>query len=143
MRRDNVFPRFDFRNYLTARFAALRLQRRTGKTVRSVLASADADADLSSNHTFRYGYDFRSLHERFTTDGYSAGRFLFDGTYTMQASNSGATQRDRAGRDLAAFLLGVPVTGGASIIDNPTDIRYDCGLSRDVHPGRYTPEFAS
>lgn len=36
----------------------------------------------------------------------------------MQASNSGATQRDRAGRDIASFLLGIPVSVS---IDNPTE----------------------
>lgn len=118
-RRDGIFPRFDFRNYMTL-----------GSQRSDYNAGQDRPFDLFSfqptitylygEHTLRFGYDYRRLHERFTTEGYSTGRFLFDGTYTMQASNSGATQRDRAGRDLAAFLLGVPVTSSGSIIDNPT-----------------------
>jgi hypothetical protein len=120
-RRDSgVFPRFDFRNYMT--LGSQRSDYNAGQDRPFDLFSLQPTiTQLYGGHTFRYGYDFRRLHERFTSDGYSAGRFLFDGTYTMQASNSGATQRDRAGRDLAAFLLGVPVTSSGSIIDNPTE----------------------
>lgn len=120
-RRDTgVFPRFDFRNYMT--LGSMRSDYNAGQDRPFDLFSLQPTmTQLYQGHTFRYGYDYRRLHERFTSDGYSAGRFLFDGTYTMAASNSGATQRDRAGRDLAAFLLGVPVTSSGSIIDNPTE----------------------
>ena len=47
--------------------------------------------------------------------------FFFDGTFTAPASNSSSTLRNVFGRDVAAFLLGVPTTGSggnASQIDN-------------------------
>ena len=122
MRQESVFPRFDFRNYLT--LGSLRSDYNDGQSRPFDLLSLQPTITQTfGNHTLKYGIDYRRLRERFTTDGYASGRFLIDGTYTMQASNSGATQRDRAGRDLAAFLLGVPVASGTSLIDNPT--QYD------------------
>lgn len=118
-RRGNIFPRFDFRNYMT--LGSQRADWNNGQNRPFDLFSVQPTVtQIVGNHTLKYGLDFRKLREQFTTDGYAAGRFLIDGTYTMQASNSGATQRDRAGRDLAAFLLGVPVASGTSLIDNPT-----------------------
>lgn len=73
------------------------------------------------NHSLRYGYDLRILRENFSTDAYKGGQFFFDGTFTAPASNSNANLRNAFGRDIAAFLLGVPVTGSggnASQIDN-------------------------
>lgn len=116
-RRDDIFPRFDFRNYLTV--GSLRSDYNTGQERPfNILSVQPTVTQIVGNHTLKYGYDFRRLRERFSTGGNSAGRFLFDGTYTMQASNSGTTQRDLAGRDIAAFLLGVPASGS---IDNPTE----------------------
>jgi hypothetical protein len=74
---------------------------------------------IFGDHTFRYGYDFRRLNETFDYQGYASGRFLFQGTYTMRTQNDGNTERDRVGRDLAAFLTGVPVANNNSLIDNP------------------------
>jgi len=68
------------------------------------------------NHTLKYGYDFRRLHETFDYAGYAAGNFTFTGTYTMPNSGSNSTERDLPGRDLASFLLGIPASGS---IDNP------------------------
>ncbi|MET0753742.1 MAG: carboxypeptidase-like regulatory domain-containing protein, partial [Pyrinomonadaceae bacterium] len=119
-RRDGIFPRFDFRNYMTV--GSLRSDYNAGQERPFDLFSVQPTlTQIFGNHILKYGYDFRKLRERFSTDGYSTGRFLFDGTYTMQASNSGTTQRDRAGRDLASFLLGLPVAGSTSLIDNPTE----------------------
>lgn len=73
------------------------------------------------NHSLRYGYDLRILRENFSTDSYQGGQFFFDGTFTAPASNSNATLRNVFGRDLAAFMLGIPTTGSganASQIDN-------------------------
>ena len=73
------------------------------------------------NHTLKYGYDFRVVRENFSTDAYKGGQFFFDGTFTAPASNSSSTLRNVFGRDLAAFLLGIPTTGSggnASQIDN-------------------------
>ena len=73
------------------------------------------------NHTMKYGYDFRVVRENFSTDAYKGGQFFFDGTFTAPASNSSSTLRNVFGRDVAAFLLGIPTTGSggnASQIDN-------------------------
>lgn len=73
------------------------------------------------NHTLKYGYDFRVVRENFSTDAYKGGQFFFDGTFTAPASNSSSTLRNVFGRDVAAFLLGIPTTGSggnASQIDN-------------------------
>jgi hypothetical protein len=73
------------------------------------------------NHTLKYGYDFRVVRENFSTDAYKGGQFFFDGTFTAPASNSSSTLRNVFGRDIAAFLLGIPTTGSggnASQIDN-------------------------
>ena len=120
IRSDGIFPRFDFRNYLTV--GSLRADYNDGQERPFTLFSVQPTlTQIYGNHTLKYGYDFRRLREKFSSDGYSTGRFLFDGTYTMQASNSGSTQRDRAGRDIASFLLGIPVASSGSIIDNPTE----------------------
>ena len=76
---------------------------------------------IVDNHSLRYGYDLRILRENFSTDAYKGGQFFFDGTFTAPASNSNATLRNAFGRDLAAFMLGIPTTGSganASQIDN-------------------------
>ncbi len=125
-RRDGIFPRFDFRNYLTV--GSLRSDYNAGQERPFDMYSIQPTiTQIFGNHSIKYGWDYRNLRERFSTAGYSSGRFLFDGTYTMQASNSGATQRDRPGRDLASFLLGLPVAGSTSLIDNPTS--YDTSSS--------------
>ncbi|MBP6001841.1 MAG: carboxypeptidase regulatory-like domain-containing protein [Pyrinomonadaceae bacterium] len=116
-RQANIFPRFDFRNYMT--LGSQRADYNDGQnrpfdmfTVQPTLTQ------IWGNHTLKYGYDFRRLHERFNTAGYAAGRFTIDGTYTAPASNSSATLRNAPGRDIAAFILGVPPSGS---IDNPTE----------------------
>lgn len=76
---------------------------------------------LVGNHTLKYGYDARILRENFNSNGYQGGQFFFDGTYTSPASNSSSTLRNAFGRDIAAFLFGIPTTGSgssASQIDN-------------------------
>jgi hypothetical protein len=73
------------------------------------------------DHSLKYGYDFRVVRENFSTDAYKGGQFFFDGLFTAPASNSSTTLRNVFGRDVAAFMLGVPTTGSggnASQIDN-------------------------
>lgn len=120
-------PRFDIRTYDRTR------------PVRSTLGSNRADYDEGllrpfymasfqpsmtqtyKSHTFRYGYDLRVLRENFITSGYQGGRYFFDGTYTAPASNSSSTLRNVYGRDLAAFLLGIPTASTSqSLIDTTT-----------------------
>src|SRR2546430_17329975 len=77
------------------------------------------------NHTAKYGYDLRILRENFISNGYQGGRFFFDGTFTAPASNSSSTLRNAFGRDIAAFLLGVPAAGSGSTASQiDTSINY-------------------
>jgi hypothetical protein len=88
---------------------------------------------IVGKHTFKFGYDFRKLLEELSTNGFNAGRFLFDGTYTTACATlpspvtatcptggNNAGNRNVYGRDLAAFLLGIPTANANSLIDNPT-----------------------
>jgi hypothetical protein len=129
----DYLPRFDIRTYDQTR------------PIRSTLGAARSDwnagllrplyvfslqpmmTQISGNHTFRYGYDFRMLRENFTTSGFQGGRYFFDGTYTTittttatNSSNATNLERNRNayGRDLAAFLFGVPTASTSqSLID--------------------------
>jgi hypothetical protein len=116
MRGFQYLPRFDIRTYDAIR------------PIRSVLGSPRSDynegllrpfqmasfqptvTQIVGNHSTKYGYDFRVIRENFTSDGYQGGRFFFDGVFTSPASNSSAAIRNAYGRDVAAFLLGIPST---------------------------------
>lgn len=114
-RQGNVFPRFNFTNFLTV--GSQRADYNDGRERPFDMYTLQPTiTQIWGSHTLKYGYDFRRLHETFDYQGNAAGAFTFQGTYTMQASNSGTTQRDRPGRDLASFLLGIPASGS---IDNP------------------------
>ncbi|HRI02305.1 MAG TPA: TonB-dependent receptor [Pyrinomonadaceae bacterium] len=114
-RQANVFPRFNFTNFLTV--GSLRADYNDGRDRPfDMLTIQPTMTYIRGNHTMKLGYDFRRLHERFNYGGYASGQFTFQGTYTMQNSSSGNTERDRPGRDLASFLLGIPASGS---IDNP------------------------
>ncbi|MCK6681528.1 MAG: TonB-dependent receptor [Thermoanaerobaculia bacterium] len=76
-------------------------------------AAAPSITWLLKDHTVRAGYDFRYQRWWRTDDGYLAGRYNFTGAYT-RASNSAAIQ---TGQALAQFLLGIPTSGGNSLID--------------------------
>ncbi len=125
MRGYQYMPRFDIRTYDAVR------------PVRSTLGSNRADYNggllrpfmmgsfqptltkIFGNHTTKSGYDLRVLRENLTTAGYQGGRFFFDGTYTTPASNSSSTLRQLYGRDVAAFLLGIPTASTSqSVIEN-------------------------
>jgi hypothetical protein len=88
---------------------------------------------ISGNHTFRYGYDYRVLRENFSSNGYQGGRFFFDGTYTSidlttttNSNNQTNANRNRNvyGRDLASFLLGIPVAQATQSIIDTSGINY-------------------
>ncbi len=125
MRGYQYFPRFDIRTYDAAR------------PIRSILGSNRADynegllrpfqmasfqptvTQIFGNHSTKYGYDFRVIRENRTGDGYKGGRFFFDGVYTSPASNSASAIRNAYGRDVAAFLLGIPsASSSQSTIEN-------------------------
>jgi hypothetical protein len=80
---------------------------------------------IFGNHTARYGYDLRITRENFNSNNYQGGQFFFDGLFTSPASNSNTATRNAFGRDIAAFILGLPSTVGTSSsntsqIDNPS-----------------------
>jgi hypothetical protein len=124
MRGYQYLPRFDIRTYDQTR------------PIRSILGSNRADYNegllrpfqmasfqptvtkVFGNHTTKYGYDFRVIRENSTRDGYKGGRFFFDGSFTTQASNAPTAQRNAYGRDVAAFLLGLPSASSQSVIEN-------------------------
>ncbi len=130
MRGYQYLPRFDIRAY------------DAGRPIRSVLGSNRADynegllrpfqmasfqptvTQIFGNHSTKYGYDFRVIRENFTNDGYQGGRLFFDGSFTTQSSNPTTAQRNAYGRDVAAFLLGLPslaTSNNPSSIDNSTN----------------------
>ncbi len=126
-------PRFDIRTY------------DAGRPIRSILGASRSDynegllrpfyvfsvqpsmTQIRGNHTMKYGYDFRVLRENFSTNGFQGGRFFFDGTFTSvdlttttNSNNQTNANRNRNvyGRDVAAFLLGIPTAStGQSLID--------------------------
>jgi hypothetical protein len=121
-RQDHIFPRFDFPggpgNRMTV--GSQRADWNDGRERPfDMLTFQPTLTQIWGNHTLKYGYDFRRLHETFDYSGYASGRFQFQGTYTMPASNSSNTERDRPGREWASFLLGIPVANTNSLIDNP------------------------
>lgn len=111
-----VFPRFDFTNYDT--LGAERADFNEGLTRNFRLFSVQPTlTQIFGNHTLKYGYDYRRLMEDRTTNGYNAGRFMFTGAFTSPASNSNAATQNQIGRDLAAFLLGIPSANANSFIE--------------------------
>lgn len=116
-RQDNIFPRFNFQNYRT--IGSERSDWNDGRDRPFTLFTFQPTlTQIWGNHTLKYGYDFRNLNEKFVTGGNASGQFNFNGAFTMANSSSGTTEQNRPGRDIAAFLLGIPSTGS---IDNPTD----------------------
>lgn len=64
---------------------------------------------ISGNHSFRFGYDFRSYRENAFGAGHAAGRYDFGTTFTRGPLDNSAAAP--IGQELASFLLGLP-TGG-------------------------------
>src|SRR5215213_1574213 len=88
---------------------------------------------ITGDHTLRYGYDYRVLRENFSSNGYQGGRFFFDGTYTSidlttttNSNNQTNANRNRNayGRDVAAFLLGIPTASSTQSIIDTSGINY-------------------
>ena len=132
-------PRFDIRTFDQVR------------PIRSTLGSTRSDynegllrpfyvfslqpsfTQINGNHTMRYGYDYRVLRENFSSNGYQGGRFFFDGTYTTidtttttNSNNQTNANRNRNayGRDIAAFLLGIPTASTSQSLIDTTGINY-------------------
>jgi hypothetical protein len=104
-----MLPRFTFTNYTT--LGPERSDFNEGLTRDFKLFSLQPTlTQIYGNHTLKYGYDYRRLMERRTTNGFNAGSFSFTGTFTNRASNlnSGAEAINLPGREIAAFLLGIP-----------------------------------
>ncbi len=120
-----VIPRFDFASFASTAIpnaiGSNRSDYNEGRVVPFKEFSVQPTiTQIFGNHTLKYGYDYRQLREKFDSNGFNSGRFLFDGTYTTPASNSSTALRNAYGRDLAAFLLGIPTANTNSLIDNPT-----------------------
>lgn len=132
-------PRFDIRTY------------DAGRPIRSILGASRSDynegllrpfyvasiqptvTQIWGNHSMRYGYDLRGLRENFSTNGFQGGRFFFDGTYTSfdlttttNSSNQTNANRNRNvyGRDVAAFLLGIPTALTSQSLIDTSGINY-------------------
>ncbi|MBV8859582.1 MAG: carboxypeptidase regulatory-like domain-containing protein [Acidobacteria bacterium] len=132
-------PRFDIRT-----FDAQRPVRSTLGSNRSdynagllrpfyTFAAQPSLTQIHGDHTMRYGYDYRVLRENFSSNGYQGGRYFFDGTYTSidtttttNSNNQTNANRNRNayGRDLAAFLLGIPSASTSQSIIDTTGINY-------------------
>src|SRR5262249_16075881 len=116
-----VMPRMDFASFASTNIpnaiGSNRADYAEGRLVPfNLFCLQPVVTQMWGNHTLKYGYDYRQLHEAFDSKGFNAGRFLFDGTYTVQCRTSGtgcttaansATQRNAYGRDIAAFLMGI------------------------------------
>jgi hypothetical protein len=120
-----VIPRFDFQSFTSSIPSIMGSNRSDFNEglVRpfNLFSIQPTFTQVVGNHSLKYGYDFRLLREEFSTNGYNAGRFLFDGTYTAPASNSSSALRNAYGRDLAAFLLGIPSANTNSLVDTPQE----------------------
>jgi hypothetical protein len=104
----SYIPRFDLRNFAT--IGAQRSDFKEGFNRPFYVYSVQPTATkVTGKHTMKFGYDLRVLRENFIDEGYLAGRYFFDGTYTSPASNSSTTERNLIGRDFASLLLGIPV----------------------------------
>ncbi len=79
---------------------------------------AVAMTKTAGRHTFKAGYDWRSLRQKEINEGWRAGAYAFDGTYTRASS----TASNQYGQGIASFLLGLPL--GASLIElrTPYDV---------------------
>ncbi len=72
---------------------------------------AAAMTKTTGRHTFKAGYDWRSMRQKELNQGWKGGAYAFDGTYT-RASGAAANQY---GQGIASFLLGIPLN--ASFIE--------------------------
>jgi hypothetical protein len=135
----NYLPRFDIRT-----FDAQRPIRSTLGASRSdwnggllrpfyVFSVQPSMTQITGNHSLKYGYDYRMLRENFSSNGYQGGRYFFDGTYTSvdtttttNSNNQTNANRNRNayGRDLAAFLLGIPTASSSQSIIDSSGINY-------------------
>ncbi len=64
-----------------------------------------AASKFMGKHSFKFGYDFRRLHDDGLDYGNSSGAFTFDNRFTRVNSNSPTSD---SGADLADMLLGAP-----------------------------------
>jgi hypothetical protein len=133
MRGYQYLPRFDIRTYdqvrpIRSTLGAERSDFNEGFVRPLYVASFQPTlTKIFGNHTARFGYDGRVLRENFSGNGYQGGRFTFDGTFTTATTTTTTNSttptnhernRNLYGRDVAAFLLGLPVSGGNSRIEN-------------------------
>jgi Carboxypeptidase regulatory-like domain/TonB dependent receptor len=73
---------------------------------------------ISGNHSIKIGADLRELRESNIGYGNSQGTYTFNTNWTRAADNSGSAP---LGQDWAAFMLGLPTSGGFDINAFRTD----------------------
>jgi hypothetical protein len=78
---------------------------------------ATALTKTAGSHTWRFGYDWRSLRQKEINEGWKGGAYAFDGTYT-RASSTATTQY---GQGIASFLLGIPLNASFIETRSPYD----------------------
>ena len=69
---------------------------------------------LKGKHTLKFGMDLRQIRESQTSFGFSNGTFVFGTNPTGNAWTNGPLDNSASspiGQDLAAFLLGLPISG--------------------------------
>ena len=104
------FPRFDITNY-----------QGTGQTNEfrpdDVHSASAVLNKIVGPHSLKMGMEFRSYRQNdiFNSNN-ETGQFNFDNTYTRAASNTSAGATTQTALAFAAFLLGIPKTGGGATV---------------------------
>jgi hypothetical protein len=70
------------------------------------------------NHSLKFGADIRSYQLNQFSPGHASGNFTFDTTYTRGPLDNSTGSPSSIGQGLAAFLLGIPSSGGIDRNDN-------------------------
>jgi hypothetical protein len=70
------------------------------------------------NHSLKLGVDIRSYQLNQFSPGHASGTFTFDTTYTRGPLDNATSSPSGIGQGLAAFLLGIPTSGGVDRNDN-------------------------
>ena len=71
-----------------------------------------------AGHSVKTGYDWKELRQKEVNNGWQAGAYAFDGTYTRAS----ATATNQYGQGIAAFMLGVPLNASFIETRSPYDV---------------------
>jgi hypothetical protein len=102
------FPRLDFPS------GTYQGTGQTGEFRPNDIHSVSATLNKTANtHSLKFGVEFRAYRENdFFTSNNQTGQFVFDNTYTRRADDTPGNQTTQVGLSFAAFLLGIPTSGG-------------------------------